>query len=256
MRVPRRLEYGQRAELTDHLGELRGRLVICLLAFAATTTFAFVFRGDLLAWLNAPLPDGLRKPVTLSPAEPFTTSLKISMLAGFALALPVILWQVWSFLAPTVEKGSQRIIAVFVALAGALLAAGITFGYFMVLPPAVGFLTTFDANHYDIEVRASNYYSFVLFVLSSVGVVFELPIFLLALTRLRVLSSAKLRRNRRLGYVAMAVVAVVLPGVDPMTTALLMGPLFILFEASIWLAVFFERRWKIVPSAEPGGQPA
>lgn len=255
MRLPRRLAHGQRVELVDHLGELRSRLVLSLLVFAATTTLAFVFRGDLLGWLNAPLPDGLRKPVTLSPAEPFTTSLKISMFAGFALALPVILWQLWSFLAPAVEKGSQRIIATFVALAGALLGAGVAFGYFMVLPPAIGFLTSFDANHYDIEVRASNYYSFVLFVLTSVGVVFEMPIFLLALARLRVLSSEKLRQNRRVGYVAMAALAVVLPGVDPMTTALLMLPLFVLFESSIWLAVFFERRWKTGLTPEPEGQP-
>ena len=106
------------------------------------------------------------------------------------------------------------------------------------------FLTTYDANVYNIQVRASSYYSFALMSLLAVGVVFELPIFILALVRLGITSAAKLRRNRRIGYVAMAALAVALPGVDPVTTAFEMVPLMLLFEGSIWLSVAFERRWQ------------
>jgi sec-independent protein translocase protein TatC len=250
MRLPRRLAHGQPAELVEHLGELRTRVGLSLIALAAGTTVAFIGRHTVLDWLNAPLPDG-KQPITLGVTEPFTTSLKISIFAGLALTLPFILWQLWSFLAPAFDKRSQGAVARLVAFATVLLAAGVSFGYFVVLPSAVTFLTNFDSSLYDIEVRASSYYSFVMLVLVFVGIVFQLPVFLLGLVRFGVTSPAKLRRNRRTGYVGMAALAVVMPGVDPVTTALTMAPLMVLFEGSIWLAVVFERRW--ASFSEPEG---
>lgn len=243
MRLPRRLGHGQHAELVDHLGELRARLVVSLVALAAGFTVAYVFHARLLHWLNSALPPGHRKPVTLGVAEPFLTSLKISLVAGFALALPVVLWQLWSFLAPAVDEHKHRAVAGFVAFATVLFAAGVAFGDRIALPAALRFLTTYDDNVYTIMIRAQDYYSFAITVLIAVGLVFELPVFILALVRFRVLSAAKLRRNRRIGIVAMAGLAVALPGVDPVTTAMEMVPLFLLYEGSIWLSVVFERRW-------------
>ncbi len=248
MRVPRRLGHGEGAELVEHLGELRSRLLISLGAIAVGFGVAYTFHHELLTWLNAPLPDG-RQPITLGVAEPFTTSIKVSLYAGFALALPVVLWQVWSFLAPAMSKRTERALGMLVAFATLLFALGVAFGYGLALPAAVHFLTNFDASVYDIQVRASSYYSFSLMVLLSVGLVFELPVFVLALVRLGVFTTAKLRRNRRIGYVAMAGLAVALPGVDPVTTAFEMAPLVILYEGSIWLSVLFERRWKSAPLA-------
>jgi sec-independent protein translocase protein TatC len=251
MGLPRRLAPGQSAELVDHLDELRSRLMICVLALAGGTGVAFAFHGMLLAWLNGPLPDARRHPVTFGVAEPFTTSLKISIYAGLALALPVILWQLWSFLAPVFAQRAQRTVAGFVLLGTALFAAGVAFAYRVALPAALHFLTNYDSNRYDIQIRAADYYSFAVMVLVAVGIVFELPIVVLGLVRLGVTSSAKLRRNRRLGYVAMAALAVALPGVDPVTTGFEMVPLMLLFEGSIWLAAAFERRWRslAVPAA-------
>jgi sec-independent protein translocase protein TatC len=243
VRLPRKLQHAQTAGLVDHLGELRARIVVSLLALVGGSGVAFAFHHRLIHWLNAPLPDG-RQPVTLGVVEPFTTSLKVSVYAGFALALPVILWQVWSFLAPAVDRKTERALGGFVVFATVLFAAGATFGYVLALPAAVHFLTNFDSSIYDIQVRASSYYSFALMVLLSVGIVFELPIFVLALVRLGVTSSAKLRKSRRLGYFAMAALAVALPGVDPVTTGMEMIPLLVLFEGSIWLSVAFERRWR------------
>jgi len=250
MRLPRRLGHGDTAGLVDHLGELRARLFVSLAALVAGSTAAFAFHHRLIHWLNAPLPAG-RQPVTLGVAEPFTTSLKVSIYAGFAVALPVILWQVWSFLAPAVDRKTERALGGFVVFATVLFAAGATFAYLVALPAAVHFLTNYDSSIYDIQVRASSYYSFALMVLLSVALVFELPIFILALVRLGVTSAAKLRRKRRLGYFAMAALAVALPGVDPITTAMEMIPLLILFEGSIWLSVLFERRWRVsvIPAA-------
>jgi sec-independent protein translocase protein TatC len=241
-RLPRRLSHGEEATLVEHLDELRTRIFVSLGALAIGFAVAFVFHRHLLHWLNAPLPADRGKPITLSVAEPFLTAMKVSLLAGLALALPVVLWQLWGFLAPAVEPHAERTVLMFVALATFLLVAGVAFGYWVVLPKAVSFLTNFDEQQFNAQIRAKDYYGFVMTVLLAVGLVFELPIFMLALVRLGVLSTSTLRRNRRLGYFIVAVVAVLLPGIDPVTTTFEMVPLLLLYEASIWLAVLVERR--------------
>jgi len=248
MRLPRKLGHDDAASLVDHLDELRARVVVSLLAVAAGFTVAYVFHPRLIGWLNAALPPGRRHPVTLGIAEPFMTSLKISLAAGFALALPVVLWQVWSYLAPALEAHLQRTISAFVAFATGLFAIGVGFGYKVALPAAVHFLTSYDSRLYDVQVRAQSYYSFALMVLVAVGVVFEVPIFVLALVRLRVVTAARLRRSWRGGLAAMAVLAVALPGVDPVTTTFEMLPLMALYLLSLGLATVLEPRWLPAPA--------
>ncbi len=177
-------------------------------------------------------------------AEPFLTSFKISLFAGLLLALPVILYELWAFFAPAFEPRHERMIVLFVLFASALLVCGIVFGYFVALPAAVHFLTNYDKSIYNIQLRAKDYYSFVMLVLLGVGVVFELPIFILSLVRLGVLTTAKLRRSRRVGIVAMTALAVALPGVDPVTTLLSVVPLVGLYVLSIGLATVLEPRWR------------
>ncbi len=241
-RLPRRLRHGEEATLVEHLDELRSRIFVSLGALVVGFAVAFVFHRHLLHWLNAPLPAGRGNPITLGVAEPFLTAMKVSLMAGFALALPVVLWQLWSFLAPAVEEHAERMVLVFVLFATVLLIAGVAFGYWIVLPKAIQFLTNFDQHQFNIQIRAKDYYSFVLTVLFAVGLVFELPIFLLALVRLEVLSTKTLRSNRRLGYFIVAVIAVLLPGIDPVTTTLEAIPLIGLYELSIWLAVLMDKR--------------
>jgi sec-independent protein translocase protein TatC len=241
-RLPRRLRHGEEATLVEHLDELRSRIFVSLGALVVGFTIAFIFHHRIIHWLNGPLPEKIKKPITLGVAEPFLTSVKVSLAVGLALALPVVLWQLWSFLAPAVEEHQERTVAVFVLFATGLLVAGIAFGYFLVLPQAIHFLTNFDDTLYQVDIRAGPYYSFVLTVLIAVGLVFELPIFVLALVRLGVLSTRTLRKNRRLGYFIVAVVAVLLPGIDPVTTTLEAIPLMVLYEGSIWLSVLMERR--------------
>ena len=159
-----------------------------------------------------------------------------------------IMWQIWAFLAPAMQVGTQRVIAGFSAFATALLVAG-SLGYFVALPAAVHFLTNFDKEHYTILIRASAYYSFASLVLLVMGLVFELPIFILGLVRLRILTAAMLRHQWRWGIVAMVALAVALPGVDPVTTSIEAVPLLILYFLSIVLATIFERRW--APGQDP-----
>jgi sec-independent protein translocase protein TatC len=242
-RLPRRLGHGEEASLVEHLDELRTRIFVCLGALLIGRIVGYVIHDHLIHWLNRPLPEGrVGRPITFGVAEPFLTSFKISLYAGFLLALPVILWQGWSFLAPAFDESSQRRVVWFVLMATLLLVAGVAFGYWIVLPKAVHFLTNFDDQYYNSQLRARDYYGFVMTVLIAVGLVFELPIFILALVRLGVLSTTTLRKNRRLGYFIVAVIAVLLPGVDPVTTTFEMVPLMVLYEGSIWLSVLMERR--------------
>jgi sec-independent protein translocase protein TatC len=244
MRVlPRRLRHGEEATLVEHLDELRTRLVISLVAVGVAAGVVYAFHSRLIHWLVQPLPQDHRRLVTLGPLEPFTTSVKVSIYAGLLLALPVVLWQLWSFLAPAFEQHSERVVARFVAFSTALLAAGIAFSYWIVLPAALHFLTNYDESLYSIQIRAREYLSFVTVTFLAVGLVFQLPIFILALVRLSILTSERLRKNRRPGYVIVVAIAVLLPSVDPVSLVFEAVPLLILFEGSIWLAVFFERRW-------------
>ena len=242
-RLPRRLKHGEEATLVEHLDELRSRLIISLAALGIGGGVAFGFHKTILNWLRAPLPEAHEKLTTFGVTEPFLTSLRISFYAGLALALPVLLWQLWAFLAPAFEEAHQRVVAGFVALATALFAAGMVFAYFVVLPPALRFLTNYDNEVFNVQIRAREYLTFVTVTILAVALVFELPIFVLTLVRIGVLSSDKLRRNRRLGYVIVVAVAVLLPSVDPVSLFFESVPLLILFEGSIWLSAFFEKRW-------------
>jgi sec-independent protein translocase protein TatC len=241
MRFPRRLGHGQHAELVDHLDELRNRLIVSLIAVVASFVVSYAVHARLLALLESPLPAG-KKLVTFGVTEPFMTSLQVSLVGAIAIALPVLLWQAWSYFAPAIDPRIQRTLAIAVAAATVLFAVGLVFAYKVALPAAVHFLTTYDQHIYSINIRAKDYISFALAVLVSVGLVFELPAVIVALVRIGIVRADQLRKNRRIGYVAVAVLAVALPGVDPVTTAFEMVPLMVLFEASIWVSVVVERR--------------
>jgi len=243
-RLPRRLRHGEEATLVEHLDELRSRIIVSLVAVGLAFVVAFVFHHRLIHWLEHALPAKHRHLLTLGVAEPFLTSVWVAIWAGFLIALPVVLWQLWSFLAPAFEEHAQRLVAYFVLLSTALLACGLAFGYFVALPAAVHFLTNYDNNLFNVQIRARDYISFSVAVLLAVALVFELPIFVLALVRLGVLTTQQLRRNRRMGYFAVAVVGVLLPGIDPVTTAIETIPLWVLYESSIWLSVFVELRYR------------
>lgn len=250
--VPRRLAPDEQATLVEHLSELRHRIFICLGALIPAFAIAYAFHATLIGWLMNLLPEGTPL-VTLGVVEPFTTSLKVSFYAALALCIPVLLWQVWAFFAPAVGHETQRIISIFVVVASLLFVTGMLFCYFVVLPKALQFLVGYDSELYQEQIRASYFLSFVALTMLASGIAFLMPIFVLGLVRLGVLSSATLRKNRRIGYVAMVAFAILLPTVDPVSLALEVAPLLILFESSIWLSALMERRWNssLEPSLEP-----
>ena len=254
-RLPRRLGHGEEATLGEHLEELRGRIFVMLGAVGAGTIVAYVFHNNILNWLNQPLPPEHRQVYTFGVAEPFTVTLTVCFYAGLVLALPVILWQIWLFFAPAVDPSAERKALGLAIFAVALGAAGVAFGYWVLLPRAVHFLTNYDTQHFHIAIRASSYYNFVVTVLVGVVVVFQTPLVILGLVYIGILSSRTLRKHRRLGYFITAAVALALPGPDIVTTLLELLPMWLLFEGSIWLAVLLERRMaRVAPaSATLGG---
>lgn len=241
-RLPRRLGHGEEATLGEHLEELRQRLFVIIGSVVVATIVAFVFHARLLDWLNRPLPPGHRRLLATGVAEPFTVSIAVSVYAAVVISSPVILWQLWSFFAPAFDPRAERKVIGLVAAAVALGAGGLAFGYWVLLPRAIHFLTNYDDKHFLHLIKASTYYSFVVTVLLGIVVVFQLPLVVLGLVALGVLSSRTLRKHRRIGYFVTAVIALALPGPDPVTTFLELLPMWALFEASIWVAVAFERR--------------
>jgi sec-independent protein translocase protein TatC len=242
--LPRRLQHGEEATLVEHLDELRSRLILCLVAIVPAFAVAYAFHEEVVEWLTGPLPDD-KELVTLGVTEPFTTSVMVSLVVAIALVLPVLLWQVWAFLAPAVSPHFERIALVCTLFATALFACGVAFMYYVVLPRALDFLTSYDDELYNVQIRASYYYNFVALILLGGGLAFLLPIFVLALVRLRVLTSDRLRQNRKIAFVVLLVFAALLPTVDPVSLAFEIVPLLLLFELSIWLAVLMERRWQV-----------
>jgi sec-independent protein translocase protein TatC len=245
--APRRLGTDEEATVVEHLSELRHRLFIVLAAVIPAFLLCFAFHSQLIEWLKRPLPAD-KTLVTLGVVEPFTTAVKVSAIAALAIVLPILVWQVWGFLAPAVDEATQRALRWFIVLATVLFVIGVVFAYVVVLPAAITFLTNFDDTLYDVQIRASYYLSFTSLVLLASGLAFEMPIFILALVRIRVLSYDRLRRNRRIGYVLMVAFAILLPTVDPVSLLFETIPLLILFELSIWLSKVMERRWGTGPS--------
>jgi sec-independent protein translocase protein TatC len=251
-RLPRRLGHDESVTLVEHLDEFRSRLIVCLLAVVGAFALTYAFRHTIIGWLNAPLPDANPKlpgkqpfeVTTFSPAEPYTTSFTVAFYAAIGLVIPVIVWQLWAFMAPAIEDKSQRVVMRLVAAATVLLALGMAFAYWVVLPNGIHFLLNFDSDLYNVQLRAKDYYSFAITMIVAVGVIFEMPIFILGLVRLGILSSSTLRKNRRIGFGIAIIAVVLLPGVDFVSMALQALPILALFEASIWIAAFFEKRWR------------
>jgi|SRR5215208_413543 len=193
-----------------------------------------------------------RQPVTLGVGEPLATTLTISAYFALLLALPVILYQAYAFVLPAFSRSERRVALPLMLMVPLLFVGGVVFGYFAVLPPAIRFLQTFNAGSFDVLLQARPYYSFVALTLAALGLLFQIPVAVLALTRLGIVTPAWLRRTRRYAIVVIAVVAMLLPGTDPVTTLLEMVPLLALYELSILLASWLERL-RARREAEAGG---
>jgi sec-independent protein translocase protein TatC len=206
-----------------------------------STRRAFADRRAALVKTIAAVPtkvDG-NKPVTLGISEPFTMTLAVAGMFALLLSMPILLYQLYAFIIPAFTPQERRVAVPLLSMIPVLFAAGVAFGYFLVLPAAVRFLQNFNTDQFNVLVQANTYYKFVATTLLACGLVFQLPVGILALTRMRVIDVKFLRKNRRYAIVACAVVAMALPGTDPVSMLIEMAPLVILFEISILLSAIF-----------------
>jgi sec-independent protein translocase protein TatC len=194
-----------------------------------------------------------RQPVTLGIGEPFSQTVTVSAYFALLLALPVLLFQLYAFIIPAFSPRERRVATPLLAFAPLLFAAGLAFGYLVVLPGAVGFLQNFNAGSFDALVQARSYYQFVLFTMLATGVLFQIPVAVLGLTEMGILSTRQLREHRRYAIVAITALALLLPGTDPVTTLLELIPMLVLFELSVVAATVLERRRSRVIAT--GGAP-
>jgi sec-independent protein translocase protein TatC len=227
--------FEDRFTLVEHLDELRTRIVVSISAFATAFGLCFWQNNRLLDIANAPLP-GDRTPITFGVTEPFTATVTITLYAAIVISLPVLLYQAYAYLLPALNYRERRGIVPFLLMVPVLFCAGVVFGYFVVLPAAVKFLLSFNQSRFNIQIRAKDYYSFFTMTVGLMGLIFQLPIGILAVSRLGIVTPKQLAQNRRYAYLVIAVVAMALPGTDPVSMLLEMAPLIVLFEASLVLA--------------------
>jgi sec-independent protein translocase protein TatC len=209
-------------------------------------------RADAAALAASPAAVPGRQPVTLGIGEPFAQTVTLSGYFALLLALPVILWQLYAFVMPALSRRERRVALPLLAVAPLLFVAGIAFGYFVVLPGAVGFLQNFNASSFDALVQARSYYSFISLTLVASGLLFQIPIAVIALNRAGVVTTRQLRKHRRYAVVIITALALLLPGTDPVTTGLELAPMLLLYELSIVAAAALERRY---PSPHSGASP-
>jgi sec-independent protein translocase protein TatC len=236
----RPVDFEDRLTLVEHLDELRTRIIISIATFTAAFALCFWQNSRLLDIANGPLPNDLT-PITFGVAEPFTTTVTITAYAALVISLPVILYQAYAFVLPALTTREKRVVVPFLIMVPVLFVAGVVFGYFVVLPAATKFLLNFNDNQFNIQVRARDYYGFFTLTLAVMGLIFQLPIGILAVTRLGIVTPEQLSHNRRYAYVLLLIVAMLLPGTDPVTMLIEAVPLILLFEASVLLSRIFGR---------------
>jgi sec-independent protein translocase protein TatC len=251
-----------RLTLFEHLDELRKRLFLCLIAVTVAVLVAALFNDFMFEILLFPLrqvtglPDSATKITTFSPAEPFMVSLKVWVVGGLILAAPILIWQLWAFLAPAFTEGEKRYFYPVVFASSLLFFAGVALGYFVVLPKGLAFLLTFSAGYFNVQLRASDYFIFMALFILAFGVVFELPVILVLLAKVGVIDDKFLRKNRRWAVILLAVAAAVItPSQDAFSMLAMFLPLYILYEVSIVLARFVQPKREAAAAVEdsPGG---
>jgi sec-independent protein translocase protein TatC len=221
--------------MMDHLGELRTRLIKVLIALAVTTAIAFAFSDQLLDFLIRPY--RVAEPDTalayFRPTEAFSTVMRVSLFGGLILASPVILYQIWRFVAPALTKREKRWAYPLTAIFVSLFIAGCAVGY-LALERGLVFLLDFGGDALVPVIGAEEYLRFTTRFILAFGIAFEFPVFLFAAAAFGAISSSTLRSNRRWAILVILITAAVItPSGDPLTMLMLAIPMYLLYEVTI-----------------------
>ena len=220
--------------IIEHLEELRTRFIKALIALAIGTALSFSFTSQIIRILIAPA--GI-KPVFLRPTEMFVTYFRVAMLVGVILAMPIIVYQLVRFMWPGLKTHERKYLAIIVPGATLSFLAGVAFAYFVMLPYALRYLISFGGDLAEAKWAIGEYVTFVTTLLFWSGVVFETPLIIFFLARLRIITPQFLSKNRRFAILIIAVIAAVItPTPDPFNMGLVMFPLLLMYEIGILLA--------------------
>jgi sec-independent protein translocase protein TatC len=241
------VEFDERITLVEHLDELRRRIVYAAIALALGVIVAAILNDFVFALMLHPLkvlPAGApHKIITFGPAEPFMVSLKVWVYVGIIAASPVLIYEFWAFIGPAFSPVSRRSVLLVVFTCVALFLFGVVFCYLIVLPRGLSWLFSFNSRYFTAQARATDYFSFVAWFLVAFGAVFEAPVVIIAAVRMRIVSTAYLRKHWRYAIVINAVIAMVAtPSQDAFSFIAMFIPLEILYEASLLVARVIERR--------------
>lgn len=237
LRLPTRAQDDVRMTLIEHLGELRSRIIKIAVVFVLVAVVAWFFRVDVFNALIEPAGNELDKLSVTSVAEQVISDLKLALYVAFVITIPVLLYQIWAFVAPAVGEMGRIQTYTIIALASSLFLAGIAFGYFVVLPIGINFLLGWDQSRYELIITPTNYLAFVTRFLLAFGIVFELPAATYVGAKLGLITAPTLKKYRRHSILVNALLAAALtPTPDPFSMVLMMGPMVLMYELSIIIA--------------------
>jgi sec-independent protein translocase protein TatC len=224
--------------LVQHLGELRDRLMAASIAVVITTAISFVFTTEIIKLLILPVGEGI-KLASFNPTENFATYMRVALFSGIALAMPVILYEIYAYIDPALHPNERRFALTLGPFILLLFIAGMLFCYFFVLPNALKFLINFASDVFENQLRASEYLSFVTTFILGMGLVFEMPVLIFALIKVGAVRHAWLAKQRRYVVVIVLIVAaIVTPTPDPFNQLLVAIPMYLLFEIGLFLGRF------------------
>lgn len=223
----------------SHLEELRRRLIICAIAVGVGFAISYIFSKQLFSFLILPLtkvlPDDSRLIFTSLP-EMFITYIKISLVAGIILALPVIFYELWMFLAPALYQRERRYVVPFVSFSSILFVTGSLFGYFIVFPYGFKFFISFATEDIQALPSVKQYFSFAIRLLLAFGLVFEMPVVVLFLTKIGLITPEAMKRFRKFAILCSFILSAILTPPDVATQIMMALPIIILYEVSIFLS--------------------
>lgn len=245
----------------DHLEELRWRILWSLFAFVAGFAIAFFLatKFDVILLLQDPIRPYLegRRLIVTHPADPFRLTLSVSLWMGVVFAAPVILYQLWAFLAPALYSHEKRVVIPIFFVGTILFLCGIALSYFVILPITLHFLFSIQAASLDMFISAREYFGFAIAMSLAMGAVFELPIVIIGLTAVGIVTPKFLQKFRRYAVILCLVAsAIITPGGDPLSLLLLALPLYLLYEVSVVASAVVYRRRMRRAAASLGGVPA
>jgi len=225
--------------LVEHLNELRKRIIICLAALGAAALLALPYASQLLRILKFPARGVIDKLAFFSPEEAFLIYMRIGILSGFTISMPVLLHQLWGFCSPAMEERVKKHSVFFIASCFVSFVAGALFAYFILLPPALKFLLGFAKEDLEPVISAGKYISFVTGIIFASGLVFQMPVLSFILAKLGVINSRDLRKKYKYAIVIVFIVAAVItPTPDVFNMLMLAFPMLLLYELSIWISFF------------------